>query len=100
MLAECRDGLGADAFTRLSKVTEPTEFERRYTTGAEALQMVRRVTGGLRVMLVSALPSYLVEPLGFESARTANQAYEAAASGRRGRSTLVIPHGCTVKVIV
>ena len=100
MLAECRDGLGAEAFTRLSKVTEPSEFERRYTTGAEALQMVRRVTGGLRVMLVSALPSYLVEPLGFESVRTANQAYEAATSGRRGRSTLVIPHGCTVKVIV
>ncbi|OGD44554.1 hypothetical protein A3K69_03210, partial [Candidatus Bathyarchaeota archaeon RBG_16_57_9] len=100
MLAECRDGLGAEAFTRLSKVTEPSEFERRYTTGAEALQMVKRVTGSLRVILVSALPSYLIEPLGLESARTANQAYELAASGRRARSTFVIRHGCTVKVIV
>ena len=100
MLAECRDGLGAEAFTKLSKVTEPSEFERRYTIGAEALQMVRRVTGSLRVILVSALPSYLIEPLGLESARTANQAYELATGGRRARSTLVIPHGCTVKVIV
>jgi len=100
MLAECREGLGADAFTKLSKVTEASEFERRYTTGAEALQMMRRGMGGLRVILVSALPSYLVESLGFESARTANKAYEAAGSGRRGRGTIIIPHGCTVKVIV
>jgi len=100
VLAECKDGLGADAFTKLSRVTEPSEFERRYTTGAEVLQMINRVTRSQRVILVSALPSYLVEPLGFESARTANQAYEMAVGGRRARSTYVIPYGYAVKMVV
>ena len=100
VLAECKDGLGADAFTKLARVTEPSEFERRYTTGAEALQMIKKVTRSQRVILVSALPSYLVEPLGFESARTANHAYEMAVGGRRARSTYVLPHGYTVKMVV
>ena len=98
LLAECRDGLGAEAFTRLAKVTEASEFERRYMCGAEALQMFKRVTGIQRVILVSALPSYLVEPLGFESSKTANKAYEMALDGRRSRSTFVVPHGSTLKI--
>ena len=100
LLAECSEGLGADAFTRLARVTEASEFERRYMCGAEALQMFKRVTRTQRVILVSALPSYLVEPLGFESVRTTNQAYEMAVAGRRGRSTYVMPYGSTFKVNV
>jgi nickel-dependent lactate racemase len=100
LLAECGEGLGAEAFTRLARVTEASEFERRYMCGAEALQMFRRVTRTQRVILVSALPSYLVEPLGFESARTVNQAYEMAVAGRRGRGTYVMPYGSAFKVYV
>jgi len=100
LLAECREGLGAEAFTRLARVTEASEFERRYTCGAEALQMFKRVTRTQRVILVSALPSYLVEPLGFESTRTINQAYEMAVAGKRGRSTFIMPYGSTFKVNV
>jgi len=99
-LAECSEGLGAESFTRLARVTEASEFERRYMCGAEALQMFKRVTRTQRVIMVSALPRYLVEPLGFESARTASQAYEMAVAGRRGRSTYVMPHGSTFKVNV
>jgi hypothetical protein len=62
--------------------------------------MIKRVTRSQRVILVSALPSYLVEPLGFESARTVNQAYEMATGGRRARRTYVLPHGYAVKMVV
>ncbi|MCW3992745.1 MAG: hypothetical protein NWE79_08535, partial [Candidatus Bathyarchaeota archaeon] len=47
------------------------------------------------VVLVSALPGYLAEPLGFSLARTANDALDSAVGGRRGRRTLVVTHGCS-----
>jgi len=99
LLGECTEGLGADSFTKLSRVMDLSEFERRYEYGAEALQLIRKVTHSNRVILVSALPQYLVEPLGMEAARTTNEGYERAKSGRRGKGTYVIPYGCTTKVV-
>jgi nickel-dependent lactate racemase len=95
LLAECSDGLGAESFTNLASVEELSEFERRFSLGAETIQMLKRILKNNRVILVSALPSYLVEPLGLEVARTANEAYENIIGSRRGRKTLVIPYGCS-----
>lgn len=95
LLAECGSGLGADAFTQLVQVTDKSEFKRRYMYGAEALQVLRDVQKNYRVMLVSALPQYLVESIGMDSARTANEAYRMAVQSRRGRRTTVIPRGLT-----
>ena len=72
-----------------------SEFERRFSLGAEALQMLKRILRNNRVILVSALPGYLVEPLGVEVARTANEAYERVVRSRRGRKTLVVTYGCS-----
>lgn len=99
LLAECGSGLGADAYNQLSQVTELSEFKRRYMYGAEALKEVKNVLKGHRVILVSALPSYLVESLGIEPARTANEAYERAIRTRRGRRTVVIPKGMTTLLV-
>lgn len=98
LLAECGSGLGADAFTQLANVSEKNEFKRRYTYGAEALQEVKQVQKNQRVILVSALPVYLVESIGMESARTANEAYKRAVQSRRGRRTTVIPQGLTTVI--
>lgn len=95
LLAECSNGLGAESFTSLARVEQLTEFERRFTIGAETIQILKRILKKNRVVLVSALPSFLVEPLGFEVARTANEAYEKIVRSRRGRKTLVIPYGCS-----
>jgi nickel-dependent lactate racemase len=95
LLAECADGLGAEAFTSLASVEEHREFERRYSLGAEALQMVKKVLRKHRIILVTAMPRYLVEPLGIEVFRTANEAYNMLVSSRRGRKTTVIPYGCS-----
>jgi nickel-dependent lactate racemase len=95
LLAECSDGLGAESFTSLARVEELSEFKRRFALGAETIQMLKRILKNNRVVLVSALPSFLVEPLGLEVARTANEAYENIIGSRRGRKTLVIPHGCS-----
>ena len=95
LLAECSDGLGAETFTTLARVEQLSEFERRFSLGAEALQMLKRILRNNRVILVSALPGYLVEPLGVEVARTANEAYERVVRSRRGRKTLVVPYGCS-----
>ncbi len=98
LLGECGDGLGAESFTSLARVMDLNEFERRYTYGADGLHLIRKVTRSNKVILVSALPRYLVEPLGMETARTTNEAYQRALAGRRGRDTYVIPYGCTTKI--
>jgi nickel-dependent lactate racemase len=95
LLAECPEGLGSEAFTTLAHVEQQSELERRYALGAEALQVVKSATSKCQVYLVSSLPKYMVEPLGISVARTANDAYEKAIDGRRGRRTLVIPYGCS-----
>ncbi len=95
MLAECPEGLGAETYASLAHVDKQAELERRYALGAEALQVLKAATGKAQVFLVSSLPRYMVEPLGLSVARTANDAYEKAIEGRRGRRTLVIPYGCT-----
>ncbi|MCX6649914.1 MAG: lactate racemase domain-containing protein [Candidatus Bathyarchaeota archaeon] len=95
LLAECPEGLGAETFSNLAHVEQQSELERRYAIGAEALQVLKAATTKCQVFLVSSLPKYMVEPLGVSVARTANDAYQKAADGRRGRRTLVIPYGCS-----
>jgi nickel-dependent lactate racemase len=95
LLAECPEGLGAESFTTLAHIGQQSELERRYALGVEALQVVKAATAKCQVYLVSSLPKYMVEPLGISVARTANDAYENAVDGRRGRRTLVIPYGCS-----
>lgn len=95
LAAECSEGLGAEAFTKLSRVRELSEFQRRYTYGAEALKNLKKITREKNVILESSLPSYLIDPLEISPARTLNEGYESAVKNRRGRKTLVIPYGCT-----
>jgi len=99
LLAECGSGLGAEAYNELSQVSEASEFKRRYMYGAEALKEVKDVLKNHRVILVSALPGYIVESLGIEPARTANEAYAQAVRTRRGRRTVVIPNGLTTLLV-
>ena len=94
LLAQCMTGLGAEAFTQLARVNESDELKRRYTYGAEALDVLRQIQKTSRVILVSALPNYLVESLGMDVSRTANDAYQRAIQSRRGRKTTIIPYGC------
>jgi lactate racemase len=95
LLAECPEGLGVETYTNLAHVEQQSELERRYALGAEALQVVKAATTKCQVFLVSSLPKYMVEPLGISVGRTANDAYQRATDGRRGRRTLVIPYGCS-----
>jgi nickel-dependent lactate racemase len=95
LAAECSEGLGAEAFTKLSRVRELSEFERRYTYGAEVLRNLKKITRVNKVILESTLPIYLTDPLEIEAARTLNEGYEQAINTRRGRKTLVIQYGCS-----
>ena len=95
LLAECSEGIGADAITSLARVEEPSEFQRRYKLGADVLQMIKRVLRNNNIILVSALPRYLVEQIGLSTARTANEAYSRAIGTRRSRKTTIYPYGCT-----
>ena len=94
LLAQCVSGLGAEAYTQLARVMDSSEIKRRYMYGAEALDLLRKIQKNNRIILVSALPNYLVESLGIDVARTANDAYKRAIQSRRGRKTIVIPYGC------
>jgi len=95
LLAECNEGLGADTYSTLAHVDQQSELERRYALGAEALQIVKTATAKCQVYIVSSLPKYMVEPIGFTVARTANDAYQKCIEARRGRRTLVVPYGCS-----
>jgi nickel-dependent lactate racemase len=95
LLAECLGVLGADSYFSLAHLEQISELERRYALGAEALQLLKTTTSKCPVWLVSSLPKYMVEPLGLNIAKTANEAYESATEGRRSTKTLIIPYGCS-----
>ncbi|MFC1802707.1 lactate racemase domain-containing protein [Thermoproteota archaeon] len=95
LLAQCKAGLGAEAYTQLARVSELKELQRRYMFGTEALYLMKQVLKNNRIILVSALSDYLVESIGLDTARTANEAYKKAIQSRRSRKTVVIPHGCS-----
>ena len=95
LVAECSNGLGADGLTKLSQVDTLSELRRRYMLGAKAVHLIKSTLRRNEVILVSALPSYLVEPLGVSVERTANDALRSVVGKRRGRRTLVVTHGCS-----
>ena len=95
LLSECTEGLGAEGLETLAQVDTVNELRRRYMLGARAVYLIKSTLRRNDVILVSALPNYLAEPLGFSVVRTANDAIEQAMKNRRGRSTQVVTHGCS-----
>jgi len=94
LIAECREGLGVETLKSMASIRQLDEFERRYRLGAEAVQFVKSIARNKRLILVSVLPDYLIESLGFEASRDANSAYDMAFRGTRKKRTLAIPNGC------
>ncbi len=95
LLAECADELGAEGLETLAQVDTLSELRRRYMLGARAVHLIKSVLRRNEVILVSALPGYLAEPLGLSVERTASDAFEKVMQRRRGRRTLVFTHGCS-----
>ena len=100
LLAECGDGMGAEGLETLAQVDTLSELRRRYMLGARAVHVIKTALRGNEVVLVSSLPGYLVEPLGFSVERTASEALEGVTQRRRGRRTLVVTHGCSTVPVV
>lgn len=92
LTAECRDGLGAPALSKLSRIERLTELKRRHMLGGEALHLLRSIQRRAKVLLVSALPRHLADPLGLRVYAAANDALEAVEGGK----TLVIPYGLSI----
>jgi nickel-dependent lactate racemase len=95
LLSECTEGLGAEGLETLAQVDTISELRRRYMLGARAVYLIKSTLRRNEVILVSALPNYLAEPLGFTVVRTANDAIEQAMENRRRRKTLIVTHGCS-----
>jgi len=101
LLAECSEGLGVDGITKLSHIDSLSELRRRFLLGGEAVHLIKSTLRRNEVVLVSALPDHIAEPLGFSVERTANDGLSAVVQKRRGRRTLVVTHGCsTLPVLV
>jgi len=94
LLAECPEGLGADGLSALSQVDTLSELRRRFMLGARAVYLIKTTLRRNEVILVSALPGYIAEPLGFTVDRTANEALKRL-EGRRSKRTLVVTNGCS-----
>ena len=76
------------------------ELRRRYALGARAVYAIKSaLRGNNEVILVSALPGYLAEPLGFTVERTANAAFQRVMERRRNRRTLVVTHGASSVIV-
>jgi nickel-dependent lactate racemase len=100
LLAECTQGLGAEGLESLSKVDNIAELRRRYVLGARAVYAIKSaLRKNNEVVLVSALPSYLAEPLGFTVERTANAAFQRVMEKRRNRRTLIVTHGASSVIV-
>ncbi len=95
LLAECSEGLGAEGLSTLSQVDTLSELRRRYMLGAKAVYLIKSILRRNEVVLVSALPGYIAEPMGFTVERTANEALRKVFERRRGKHTLVVTHGCS-----
>ncbi len=68
--------------------------------GARAVYEVKSaLRGNNEVILVSALPGYLAEPLGFTVERTANAAFQRVMERRRNRRTLIVTHGASSVIV-
>jgi nickel-dependent lactate racemase len=99
-LAECTQGLGAEGLESLAQVDTLAELRRRYVMGARAVYAIKSaLRGNNEVVLVSALPAYLAEPLGFTVERTANAAFQRIMERRRNRRTLVVTHGASSVIV-
>jgi nickel-dependent lactate racemase len=99
-LAECTQGLGAEGLESLAQVDTLAELRRRYELGARAVYAIKSaLRGNNEVILVSALPNYLAEPLGFRVERTANAALQRVMERRRNRRTLVVTHGASSVIV-
>ena len=99
-LAECTHGLGAEGLESLAQVDTLAELRRRYELGARAVYAIKSaLRGNNEVILVSALPNYLAEPLGFRVERTANAAFQRVMERRRNRRTLVVTHGVSSVIV-
>ncbi len=99
-LAECTQGLGAEGLESLAQVDTLAELRRRYVLGARAVYAIKSaLRGNNEVILVSALPAYLAEPLGFTVERTANAAFQRVMERRRNRRTLVVTHGASSVIV-
>lgn len=100
LLAECTQGLGAEGLESLAQVDTLAELRRRYALGARAVYAIKStLRGNNEVILVSALPGYLAEPLGFTVERTANAAFQRVMERRRNRRTLVVTHGASSVIV-
>ncbi|HUS77896.1 MAG TPA: lactate racemase domain-containing protein [Patescibacteria group bacterium] len=95
LLAECSEGLGAPGLEDLAQIDTLTELRRRYMLGAKEVYLLKTLQKRNEIVLVSALPSFLGEPLGITTMRTAYDAYSEVAEGRRGKRTLVVTNGRT-----
>ncbi|MGD2200998.1 MAG: lactate racemase domain-containing protein [Candidatus Bathyarchaeota archaeon] len=94
--AECQDGLGAEGLDTLALVDTLAELRRRYMLGAGAVYTIKSSLRNNEVIMVSALPDYLAEPLGLTVKRAANEAFQKTLQRKRGRQTLVVTHGCSI----
>jgi nickel-dependent lactate racemase len=100
LLAECTQGLGAEGLESLAQVDTLAELRRRYVLGARAVYAIKStLRGNNEVILVSALPGYMAEPLGFTVERTANAAFQRVMERRRNRRTLVVTHGASSLIV-
>jgi len=95
LIAECRDGLGANGLSNLARIDKLSELRRRYMLGAEAVYLIKSIIRNNDIFLVSTLPKYVADPLGFKIERTANDAIKKVYEQRRMKRTLVLTHGNT-----
>ncbi len=100
LLAECSEGLGVDGISKLSHIDSLSELRRRYLLGGEVVHLIKSTLRRNEVVLVSALPDHVAEPLGFSGERTANEGLSTVVARRRGKRTLVVTHGCSTLPVV
>lgn len=96
LIAECRNGLGANGLSTLARIDKLNELRRRYMLGAREVYLIKSIIRSNDLYIVSTLPKYITDPLGLKVERTANDAIKKVYENRRNKRTLVLTHGNTI----
>lgn len=97
MLAECRDGAGADEFFSwsdpLQKGTLDPDLRKNFTIPGYIFYAAVESTRKAKVVLYSTIDPELIKPMGFVGTNSLEEALESAGVDKEKQDIILMPYG-------
>jgi len=97
MVAECREGAGAEAFFNWCKPLQEgkldTELRKNFTIPGYIFYAAVESAQNAQVILLSSIEPSIVEPMGFAAVNTLEEALEQADVNNPSKKVIIMPYG-------